>query len=1155
MFYERLGEQEQIKEKEIDSEIEEISVNNSSEELQQITDNNDNIHNSSTKNENYPKKEINNNKIKNNTKEYFSPYISKSNLDYKMQNENKENNYLDANKNKVKYVQKNLVYNENIVRKNETEVNSYLTEVNDKIVSYPQNNTMGKYEIKEANNNQKLTNKDKNIKKLNFSYDENVSNFDNYNKLKNIKSKKDLIKMEYNNFTFNEKIGSEKDNNSKNLKFGYKTINRNDFRKTSDNYYSQKQITYLKDDNKYAKKENIIVNVNNFENKIESKNVINSQNKLKNDKDAKSIRKQILRNNYNNEIKILDEEATAASKPNYYFSYDYSTKIKNYDNKNITNSEYSTALDTAKYKHYPEEKNIEIKEFNVEDNNNNKIEYQNNKIIYTNNDYELNQKEQSYINNLKTLNTEITKENKKVNSIINKYMDKNTIDNNINDKKDFEKTLKYYNSTNDLMSPDLIDLTTKSNISSLLKKNYSNIKIVSAPLEDVDGNRPYKYENFVRTNSLENEQQNTKRTPQRKAIEMNPPNNNKVQVIQESYNLNTLESAVIRNMDEEEEIRTLELEKERKKLDELEKEKQRLIFEEKERRERIRMEMQRQEMEDIEKKKLMRKKYEERLKKKKEDEEKLMKIKEEQQRQLREINELKNNRKFDEQKLFMLTEGKLNRKQRTDYLLGMNNKNVNSNMNKLPFKINLIENNKENLINKIKTNNIDKNSKYWNYKTNIIENYENNSLNNSIYNDKNDDEESIIKDNKDFEEIDNNSEDQEENDYKSTNKLETFYENKKYQLDKKIQNIGIDRFNNNDENILIYKHKNKRININKNPLIKEKNSEYKTFSPKITHKANISLLSPKSELDHSSNKLITDLPDFSSKKIEKDENIEQDKENEYKIDLEIKEDKKENYNDSINKGYYEKKKFFFNKKQINKDKSFKTKYTDSKKGSFAKLNELREITSKLASEVEKKIQLINQNKLFSKSKSIPKLSETYSKYDYSKLNNNLETDNNVKDEPDLNKSKDKEEKDKIKKTYKYNQLIEDTKIEISNLINNNQNQATKKKSVSRDNTLPEEIKKECISEIKKIESFTKKKGKENILSNTEKVNKLLDNINRNKKSEIIKNYKTASNFNQKTFYNDYLYGNKKKIQGQEIDQKFLPYYKEMYGEATPEKDV
>ena len=66
-----------------------------------------------------------------------------------------------------------------------------------------------------------------------------------------------------------------------------------------------------------------------------------------------------------------------------------------------------------------------------------------------------------------------------------------------------------------------------------------------------------------------------------------------------------------------------------------------------------------------------------------------------------------------------------------------------------------------------------------------------------------------------------------------------------------------------------------------------------------------------------------------------------------------------------------------------------------------------------------------------------------------------------------------------------------------------------------------------------------------------------DNINRNKKKGIaLKTYKTSINMNQKAFYNDYLYGNKKKIQGQEIDQKFLPYYKEIYGdgEATPEKD-
>ena len=56
---------------------------------------------------------------------------------------------------------------------------------------------------------------------------------------------------------------------------------------------------------------------------------------------------------------------------------------------------------------------------------------------------------------------------------------------------------------------------------------------------------------------------------------------------QENCNLNTLESVMIRNMEEEEEIRTLELEKERKKLEQLEKEKQKLIFEENERREKI----------------------------------------------------------------------------------------------------------------------------------------------------------------------------------------------------------------------------------------------------------------------------------------------------------------------------------------------------------------------------------------------------------------------------------------------------------------------------------------------------------------------------------------------------------------------------------------
>ena len=276
-------------------------------------------------------------------------------------------------------------------------------------------------------------------------------------------------------------------------------------------------------------------------------------------------------------------------------------------------------------------------------------------------------------------------------------------------------------------------------------------------------------------------------------------------------------------------------------------------------------------------------------------------------------------------------------------------------------------------------------------------------------------------------------------------------------------------------------------------------------------------------------------------------------------------DNEQKITDLNNKDYYKKKKFSFNRRKDIKENNINTKYSGSKKGSFAKLNELREITSKLASEVEKKIELINKNKLISKTKSTPRLAQTYTQFDYKKFKINSDSGNSRNDEFNINeeiinKDKDKEndkekEKLKINKSNKYNQLIKETKIEISNIINNNHNQSSKTKSLIGEKVLPEEIKKECITELKKMEAITKRKGKENIQSNTNKVNKILDNINRNKNIGTLKTYKTANNFHQKMFYNEYLYGNKKKIKEQEIDQKFLPYYKEIYGEATPEKDV
>ena len=355
------------------------------------------------------------------------------------------------------------------------------------------------------------------------------------------------------------------------------------------------------------------------------------------------------------------------------------------------------------------------------------------------------------------------------------YEDKNKTDmNNItNNKLDLGKKLKYYNSTNNLIINEMKQKEKeiekikekqndmeKSDVSSLLKKEYRNIKIVSDPQENIIMKNRTLNEKYSYTNPQEKQEQIILDTStQRKEIEIPYAINNNVPILQDQYNLNTLESAMIRNMDEEEEIRTLELEKERKKLVELENEKQKLINEEKERRERIMKEIQRQEQQHLEKKKLMRKKYDEKLRRKSEDEEKLIRIREEQRRQLEEINELKNNRKFDEQKLLLLTEGKLNKKQRADYMIGISHKTLNS--NKLPFRINIDENNKDFIINKMKNNNIERSSKYWNYKNNIVEINDKNSLDNSIENEDNDDnyEENIIKDNLDFEEIENNSED------------------------------------------------------------------------------------------------------------------------------------------------------------------------------------------------------------------------------------------------------------------------------------------------------------------------------------------------------------------------------------------------------------
>ena len=1188
MFYERIREKEQVQEKESETEdIDEIFMNQSSEGTHQLTTNEDLNQNTAKQYENYVQKENQNYINQVNIKNYLSPYLSKLKNDY-TNNEimNNENNYVVSNRNETNNEQKSFNHNEKPIRKNETDTNNYrTTEDNTKSFNYQQNETASKYDSRTKKNNPILNdNKEKKSRRLNFSYDGNTNNFDNYNQIRNIKDKKDLVKYEYNNITFNQKLDTENSASSKNLKLGYKINNVKQDKNKNTNYYSQKNLNIISE-NKLENEEKLLVK--KYQKKIENVD-INSD--MKNGKEIKLMKQEIKNINYINNTQKTDNEEVSLKQPNYYFSYDYSTKIKNYDNNNSEKSEMSTAINTAKYKNYPDNQNneVKVKEFNImeETNQNENKNYKTQYITNNKSDYALNQKEQNYINNLKILKSELNEENSKPNSFIQTYEDIKNISNNINNKKDLGQKLKYYNSTNNLIINEMKQreketirenqkITDNNDISSLLQKEYTNIKIINAPQENIIINNKNSKEKYSYINPPEYKNEIIiNNTPKKKEIEIPYSMNNNMPMIQDQNNLNTLESAVIRNMDEEEEIRTLELEKERQKLAQLEKEKQKLINEEKERRDRIMKEIQRQEEQYLERKKYMRKKYDEKMKKKREDEEKLIRIKEEQKKQLEEIYELKNNRKYDEQKLLMLTEGKFNRKQRNDYMTGISNKTLNS--NNLPFRMNIDENNTDYLINKMKNNNIDKSSKYWNYKNNIIEIGDRNSIDNSIENDENDDnyEENIIKDNLDFEEIENNSDDIEENKFKSINEFDGISEDKKQKTDRDTENNDIFNVNNKEkENKPIYKPKNRRMNINNNnPLIKNSNNNnigFKTFSPKITLKTKLNNFSPVIEQD--TNKISTELPEISKENLleENHKNEEDNKEineNVFKIDNEIIVENEQKINDSNDKEYYEKKKFSFNRKKDIKDNNIKTKYTSPKKGSFAKLNELREITSKLASEVEKKIELINKNKLISKTKSSPRLEQTYTQFDYKKFKINSDLENNMNDEFNTNKEIEKEkennkekekekEKKLINKSNKYNQLIKETRIEISNIINNNHNQSSKTKSLIKEKVLPEEIKKECITELKKIETIAKRKGKENIQSNTDKINKIIDSINRNKNISTLKTYKTATNFNQKMFYNEYLYGNKKKIKGQDIDQKFLPYYKEIYGEATPEKDV
>ena len=151
-------------------------------------------------------------------------------------------------------------------------------------------------------------------------------------------------------------------------------------------------------------------------------------------------------------------------------------------------------------------------------------------------------------------------------------------------------------------------------------------------------------------------------------------------------------------------------------------------------------EIKRQEEKEKEEKiKRMKIKYIESMRKRKEDEEKLRQIKLKQEMELKAINELKNKKKLQEEKLLMLMEGKLNKQEIKNYRKSIENEDIQenniSNKYKLPFDLATdVNNNKSESqrgINNIKDEFYEKNYKY-NYINQNEDNLNENDINNQI---------------------------------------------------------------------------------------------------------------------------------------------------------------------------------------------------------------------------------------------------------------------------------------------------------------------------------------------------------------------------------------------------------------------------------------
>ena len=1011
---------------------------------------------------------------------------------------------------------------------------------------YEKDNIDEKIEVNSQNDNEE--NKENNIKVSNENsfnngnYDTNMKSFNNENKIKEKNKEMDNL---------NKTEKTKKSN--LNLSFKQKDIIQNESKECNSSKVEKKDLSKINNDNVDIKKDEEMIKVNKAKLNNEFEKTKNENEKGKKiDTDKKS----------NNHENIIDENNNQQNY--YYFNYENSYNLRNYYSKKTGKTSFSTEQNTAK-KNY---NNAEVNSFK-------EVENQINEAIKTNKEIieNISKKKEKYYKNNFIDDKEDSNKNTNINTNIN--TNNNTTNQNSNEVNKYNnmKKIRYIN---DIDSVNIYNNIENKNPFPFKRNNFENKKINSNNLyqkendinilnynmennnlnnnisfnNNIENNESNNFNNYIynqeNTNTNNNSYNNIEMISYQKNIveesdmHLNTKNsqqttiNNITYISSDSMNINTLESINIRKIDEEEQKLTMEIEKERQRLNQLEQEKMKLIIEEQERRQKILEEIENQEKKEKEKQRKMRKKYEESLMKKKEDEEKLKQLKIEQGKQLKEINELIYKRQQDEEKFVLLAEGKLNKFQRKTYRNSLRNEKnkSNVNLNKLPFDIVIKDKNKKNyenngqqIIKRMKNNFIvNKDSRLWNVSDKKANNFNENNKNNE-------ERKNIFQNRKMLSESRGFKSYQNLNNYNNNNNTNSMNNNKINNKDKKM--------------------KNERMTIDTMTKI----NEFMSFSPSVNHKKNMFRLSPTNIMDNN-NKLNTELEqqiitfspllnkedytnsinnvEYKEKNLNNNDIPEnnkypyQKKINKYYKNMNINIQK--NIDNSSNKNHFIKK----NKNLNEKNNSNKNNIIneDDDLNSINELKEIKKITSKMANEIEKKIEIINRNKhnskhAITKTKSTPKLNSFLKvKNNQNKSDYNYEMNNN---EDIINKNENsKVNKNQFKKSY----------IELTNNIINKEVNFQKQKTFIEEYLLPNNIKKECLKEINimdKDNNSRQEKGNnqmnlENYTYRNNKylIRKTLDFFDKKgKKEKKLNNDSKNYSGRQRSYYNEFLYGNER----------------------------